>query len=229
MYIMKNGTLHRQGGKQRLINLQEIKILDRIRNAVYEYGTLNKEGFDKLCKQYGVQIKGREVFFNVSDSNPEGTIKLVLNKSDQIDLYYLRNGKWESTLSEITYTNNGKTEVLPALDVNALNERIKPFIESLLGMIPDGWQQYTDTKDLLDLFGQAVGCTLLAIKGENPSKFRFNTIGDNNVKYLQTNSEPFKNKLQSLSEMFAAAYGADTTVTLKNLNGDSIPAFSLTS
>lgn len=109
-----------------------------------------------------------------------------------------------------------------------MNDRVKPMIETLLGQIPDGWQQYTSTKDLLDLFGQALGCTILAIDGHNPNLFQFDRIGSDKVKYLKTSTAPFKNKLQSLAEMFAAAYGADVTITLKNLNGDSIPAFSLT-
>lgn len=228
MYSNKSGRIHRQEGKQKLISLQEIRILDRIKNAVFEFGTLNSDAYKNLCATYGIKVNGKTISLFVSEDNPDGIVHLTLNSNNQIDLYYLRGGQWISDTKEFTTSVDGKQIKIPELDIDAMNDRVKPMIETLLGQIPDGWQQYTSTKDLLDLFGQALGCTILAIDGHNPNLFQFDRIGSDKVKYLKTSTAPFKNKLQSLAEMFAAAYGADVTITLKNLNGDSIPAFSLT-
>ena len=78
-----------------------------------------------------------------------------------------------------------------------LNTTIKPVIETLLGMVPDAWQQYTNSKNLLDLFSHALCTTLLAISG-NSSDFTFDTIGDSKIKILNVYTNAFRNKLQNL-------------------------------
>ena len=231
MYLEKDGSIHGQEGKQNIISLQEIKILDRIRNAVLENKILNPEGFKELCENYGIRIKGRQVLLGVSDIYPNGRYRLTLDTNNHINVqfYYPEVDYWANTDEGVTIGSKNSERFLEPIDVDGLNQWVKPMIEQLLGMIPDGWQQYTSDNNLLDLFSQALGTTFLAISGSNTG-FQFNKIGADRVEYLNTNHNAFRgDAMQNLAEMFAAAYGADTTVTLQNLNGDSIPAFSLTS
>jgi len=243
MYTDENGKIVLKEGRQNLINLQEIKILDRIKNAVYEFGTLNKDAFDKLCEDYDISFEDNIVYFGKFKDDKktpeEGTFRLILvgdtSHGVQTNIEYWIAGDWRSSSTPtITMEDGTKITYTPFMGEESqdpyekLNTTIKPVIETLLGMVPDAWQQYTNSKHLLDLFSHALCTTLLAISG-NSSDFTFDTIGDAKIKVLNVYTNAFRNKLQNLSEMFAAAYGIDTAVTLKNLNGDSIPAFSLTS
>lgn len=93
MYSNKSGRIHRQEGKQKLISLQEIRILDRIKNAVFEFGTLNSDAYKNLCATYGIKVNGKTISLFVSEDNPDGIVHLTLNSNNQIDLYYLRGGQ----------------------------------------------------------------------------------------------------------------------------------------
>lgn len=233
MYQFKNGKWARTGGQQRLVSRQELKIMDKIQDAVYRFSN-NQAAFSELCKTYNIKFgkgeKSRPAVYLCKDSSEildkEGNIRLTLNSNDKIDLAYYRGDGWVNTSGSIKID---KDRWLPAMDVSVLNDNIKPFIEQLLGMIPNNWIQYTSTENLLDLFAQAVGTTLLASNPGTSRYFEFKTVGEQKEKILNTGTKPFKNKLNNLAEMFAATYKSDITVTLKNLNGDSIPAFSLTS
>lgn len=237
MYSYKSGKWHRLEGTQKLISRQELRILDKIQDAVFRFGN-NPEMFSEFCNNYNIKFgktNGQWAVYigvdNIEQPNEWG-IRLRLNSQDKIDLEYYRSGTWRSTHKTIEIGRGENKQVLEGLSdkqLSEFNDNIKPLIENLLGMVPNNWMQHTATNNLLDIFAQAVGTTLLAINSKSSSIFNFNTVGESKTKILSTNSKHFKNKLNSLAQMFASAYKSDITITLTNLNGDGIPAFSLTS
>lgn len=89
MYDEKNGKIRMIQGKQRVIDVQELKILDKIRNAVFEYSYYNKDGFTALCEKYGIRYGGkREGVYLFTDKNGNSNVRLRLDSNDKITLEY---------------------------------------------------------------------------------------------------------------------------------------------
>ena len=80
---------------------------------------------------------------------------------------------------------------------------------------------------MANLYTPAIGTIITAL--ENPDSFEYDEYLNGDVKILNPYKSGIVNAMVPLVDFITAAKGLDLVVTLKDLNGNSIPAFGMTS
>lgn len=230
MYTKEKGSLKTVSAQYRLVQIQTHKILDSISYALYNNEFIqNKKFKDQINDKFGVKF-GEDEIILFSGTNHEIRIKKDFSgkeKKWKIE-YVIKDGSTSYTTGDDTGLDVKIGDEIKHLSVDndTINKEITPLIESVAGIIPDNWRNFTSGNNLADLYCPLIGVVLDAMNNEDNYQF---TEYDNSFKVLDPYASGIINSLQSLSEFYAASRGSDLAITLKDLNGNSIPAFGLTS
>ena len=234
MYTKENGTLKTVSAQYRLVQIQTHRILDSITYAIYNSQFVNKNFKDQLEKKFGVKYEKEGSDTNIIlFADTDHAVKICKDSGkDSRDkkwkcVFGVDNGKkFAGSIKGLDIKNDDGS--ITHYDVNneAINDAITPLIESIAGIIPDNWRNFTADKNLANLYCPLIATVLHALN--NSDTFEYTTY-DNSFKVLDPYYSGIVNSMQTLSEFYAASRGSDLAITLKDLNGNSIPAFGLTS
>ena len=235
LYSVKNNALQKTSARYRVTRLQSYKLLDTIKGTIYnnQYIFKNYKNNDGLKNRYGITMDGDDI---IMFTGTDHEIKLVRNTKgrenswviEYIDPRTVGSDKKEYIGYEeglVVNTDSGSILIKP--NIGATNDAIRSFIEETIGVIPSNWSDFTKVTSLANLYTPAIGTIITAL--ESPDSFEYDEYLNGDIKILNPYKSGLVNAMVPLVDFITAAKGLDLVVTLKDLNGNSIPAFGMTS
>lgn len=244
LYTTTKGNLQKTSAQYRLTRIQSHRLFDAIKgslyNQMYIYRNYNKSNDPQSLKnRYDITRLDEDTFLMFTGTDHE--IKITLNggggnsREKRFSIEYIHPDSIGNPQKDKKYIDSdegvneereeGTTIVKP--NIAETNKAIIPFIEEHFGLIPNNWADFTSITSLANLYTPAIGMLVSAL--ENPDNFEWDEYQSGNIKIFNPYKSGLVNSSVPLVDFLTAVKGSDLTVTLKDLNGNSIPAFGITS